>query len=156
VAPGFVVAGAPAARAIEAASYYCRPKSPAFNPKYCYNWCFEWPDRVVVCIWFEEMRHEGEVVFQALNYRDIAASRRHWNATQKKRAGSMDYAIQFAKNERLPIRVIVVDGSRRNDADDESRSHVERRLLDPEPWHVAAYDGGIRKSIRATVVPAGK
>ena len=121
---------------------YRRPESPASNPRYCYNWSFEGSDRVVVCLWFEEMKHEGEVVFQTLNYRDIAASRRHWNATQRKRAGSMDHAIQLAKNNRLPIRVIVVDGSRRNDADDESRSHVERRLLDPEPWHVAAYDDG--------------
>jgi hypothetical protein len=119
---------------------YKRAKSPASNPKYCYNWSFEGHDRVVVCLWFEEMTSNGEVVYQTQNYRDIAASRRRWNATQRKRAAGMDHAIQLARNNRLPIRVVVVDGSRRNDADDESRSHVERRLLDPEAWHVAAYD----------------
>ena len=119
---------------------YRRSKAPASNPKYCYNWSFEGPDRVVVCLWFEEMRLEEGVVFQTLNYREIAASRRHWNATQRKRAAGMDHAIQLARNKRLPIRVIVVDGSRRNDADDESRSYVERRLLDLETWHVANYD----------------
>ncbi len=121
-------------------SNYRRPTSPATNPKYCYNWSFEGSDRVVVCLWFEEMRHEGGDMFQTLNYRDIAASRRHWNATQRKRAAGMDHAIQLAKNKRLPIRVIVVDGSRRKDADDESRSKVERRFLDSVPWFVAAYD----------------
>ena len=119
---------------------YKRSKSPASNPKYCYNWSFEGLDRVVVCLWFEEMKPDGEILFQTLNYRDIAASRQRWNATQRKRAAGMDHAIQFARNNRLPIRVIVVDGSRRKDADDASRSHVERRLLDPEAWHVAAYD----------------
>ncbi|MBI5770015.1 MAG: hypothetical protein HZA93_19725 [Verrucomicrobia bacterium] len=119
---------------------YARPTVPASNPKYCYNWSFEGVDRAVVCLWFAEMKHEGGVTFQCLNYREIAASRRHWNASQRKRAAGMDHAIQLSRNRRLPIRVIVVDGSRRSDADDESRSHVERRTLDPEPWHVAAYD----------------
>jgi predicted HNH restriction endonuclease len=86
------------------------------------------------------MQQEGDTVFQKLNYREIAASRRHWNQTQRKRAAAMDHAIQFSRIKKVPIRVIVVDGSRRNDADDESRSVVERRFLDPEPWHVAAYD----------------
>lgn len=113
---------------------------PASNPKYCYNWSFEGRDRVVVCLWFEEMESDGDSVYQSQNYRDIAASRRLWKANQRKRAADMDHAIQLAKNKRLPIRVIVVDGSRRNDADDESRSYVERRMLDPVSWHVAAYD----------------
>lgn len=115
---------------------------PASNPRYCYNWAF-WDDAkktVVLCLWFEEMKPVGEAIYQSLNYRGIAASRRLWNATQRKRAANMDFAIQLAKNKRLPIRVIVVDGSRRNDGDDKSRSRVERRMLDPEPWHVAAYD----------------
>jgi hypothetical protein len=119
---------------------YKRPNFPQTNPKYCYEWAFEAHDRVVVCLWFEEMQPEGTAVFQKLNYREIAASRRHWNKTQRERAAVMDHAIQFSRIKKVPIRVIVVDGSRRNDADDESRSVVERRFLDPEPWHVAAYD----------------
>ena len=119
---------------------YRRSQTPASNPKYCYNWSFEDRERVVVCLWFEEMEQDGELIYQTLNYRAIAASTRLWNPTQRKRAGAMDHAIQAAKIHRLPIRVIVVDGSRRNDASDESRSHVERRMLDPEPWYVAAYD----------------
>lgn len=119
---------------------YDRPNTPQTNPKYCYEWAFEAPDQVVVCLWFGEMQQEEETVFQKLNYREIAASRRRWNQTQRKRAAVMDHAIQFSRIKNVPIRVIVVDGSRRSDADDEGRSRVERRLLDPEPWHVAAYD----------------
>lgn len=119
---------------------YKRPHLPQTNPKYCYEWAFEAQDCVVVCLWFEEMQQDGTAVFQTLNYREIAASRRHWNQTQRERAAVMDHAIQFSRIKKVPIRVIVVDGSRRNDADDEGRSHVERRLLDPQPWQVADYD----------------
>ncbi len=125
---------------------YRRPESPASNPKYCYNWSFEGSDRVVVCLWFDEMKTDNGVVYQRLNYRDISASPRHFSPNQRKRAADMDHAIQSALIHRLPIRVVVVDGSRRNDSDDESRSHVERRMLDPVPWHVASYadDGQCR------------
>ncbi len=134
---------------------YKRPSSPQTNPKYCYEWAFEAPDRVVVCLWFGEMQQEGETVFQKLNYREIAASRRNWNQTQRDRAAIMDHAIQFSRIKKVPIRVIVVDGSRRNDADDESRSVVERRFLDPEPWHVAAYDAdGNCRLQRGPLAPA--
>lgn len=121
-------------------SDYKRSEHPASNPKFCYEWAFEGTDRVVVSLWFQEMQLSDETVFQNLNYRAIAAARQQWNATQRKRAATMDHAIQFARLKRFPIRVIVIDGSRRNDADDESRSEVERRFLDPVPWFVAAYD----------------
>ncbi|MBS0633624.1 MAG: hypothetical protein JSS11_17075 [Verrucomicrobia bacterium] len=120
-------------------SNYSRP-IPASNPKYCYNWSFEGVDRVVICLWFVEMKPDGESVVQRLNYREIAASPRKWKSNQRKRAAAMDHAIQLSKNKRWPIRVIVVDGSRRSDADDETRSRVERRMLDIESWHVAAYE----------------
>jgi len=119
---------------------YKRSESPASNPKYCYNWSFEGPDLVVVCLWFQEMETDRNTLFQIQNYRDVAASHKNWNRTQRKRAADMDHAIQFARNKHLPIRVIVVDGSRRSDTKDEFRSHVERRMLDLEPWHVAEYD----------------
>jgi hypothetical protein len=119
---------------------YKRPLLPQSNPKYCYEWAFEAPDCVVVCLWFEEMQQDGTTVFQKLNYREIAASQRRWSQTQRDRAAAMDHALQFSHNKNIPIRVIVVDGARHNDADGEGRSLVESRLLDPEPWHVAYYD----------------
>jgi len=121
-------------------SDYKRSEHPASNPNYCYEWAFEGADRVVVCLWFQEMQVAEKVILQNLNYRAIAAARRQWNTSQRKRAATMDHAIQFARLKHASIRVIVVDGSRRNDADDKSRSKVERRFLDPMPWFVAAYD----------------
>jgi 5-methylcytosine-specific restriction protein A/putative restriction endonuclease len=121
-------------------SDYKRSEHPASNPNFCYEWAFEGTDRVIVCLWFQEMQISDEIVFQNLNYQAIAAARHQWDATQRKRAGTMDHAIQIARIKRIPIRVIVVDGSRRSDGDDESRSTVERRFLDSVPWHVASYD----------------
>jgi hypothetical protein len=89
---------------------YPRP-IPASNPKYCYNWSFEGTDRVVVRLWFQEMEADGGAIFQRQNYRETAASPRHWKPNQRKRAAEMDHANQLARNKRLPIRVIVVDGS---------------------------------------------
>lgn len=113
---------------------------PAANPKYCFNWSFEGKDRVVMCLWFEEMELDGDTISQKQNYREIAAAVRRWKPNQRKRAADMDHAIQLARNKRLPIRVIVVEGSMRYDDDDQARSKVETRLLDPEEWHVASYD----------------
>ena len=118
---------------------YKKSTVPAANPRYCYDWAFEGDDRVVLCLWYGEMRQAATTILQSLNYRTINASRRHWSPTQRKRAGRMDHAIQRAKSQRLPIRVIVVDGSRRGD-NDETASKVERRLLDPVSWFVSSYD----------------
>jgi hypothetical protein len=118
---------------------YKKSTIPAANPRYCYDWAFEGDNRVVLCLWHGELRFEDKTVFQNLNYRTITASRRHWSSTQRKRAERMDHAIQRAKLQELPIRVIVVDGSRRGDAD-KAASKVERRLLDPVSWFVASYD----------------
>lgn len=120
-------------------SNYGKPHVPAANPRYCYEWAFEASDRIVVCLWHEEMREDSTGIYQSLNYRAISASRRQWNPTQRKRARRMDHALQLSKSRNLPIHVIVVDGSRRGD-NEESASKVERRLLDPTPWFVASYD----------------
>ena len=120
-------------------SNYAKPHAPAANPRYCYEWAFEASDRIVVCLWYGEMREDSSGVYQSLNYRAISASRRQWNPTQRKRAGRMDHALQLSKSRNLPIRVIIVDGSRRGD-NEETASKVERRLLDPIPWFVASYD----------------
>ena len=115
---------------------------PASNPKFCYNWAFFDTIRrlVVICLWHVEAELDEKGHFQRLNYREIAAAKHRWKPSQCKRAGQMDKALQFAKNRNLPVRVILLIGSRREDSDDESRSRVEQRCLDSEPWHVAEYD----------------
>lgn len=115
---------------------YERPKVPASNPKYCYEWAFwdETKRAVVLCLWFSQMHETDAQIFQTLNYRRLALS-----GVRANRARRMDMAFQLAAKRQLPVRVIVVDGARRgeNGAD---ASTVEHRLLDPVPWRVASYD----------------
>ena len=118
---------------------YKRAGSPASNPKYCYEWAFEGIDRVVLCLWHTEMQQSGPAIFQELNYRTASTDHRHWSANQKERSRRMDHAIRKAFISKLPLRVIIVDGSRRSD-DEKGASKVERRMLDPELWSVASYD----------------
>lgn len=88
------------------------------------------------------MRHDGELIVQELNYRELAQLSGHRNpsvAVRAKRARRMDMALQLAARRSIPIRVIVVDGTRRGE-DGADASEVERRMLDRVPWHVVTYD----------------
>ncbi|MDI1247850.1 MAG: hypothetical protein PSV13_03110 [Lacunisphaera sp.] len=110
----------------------------AANPKYCYDWAF-WDDAkkvVVFCLWYSQMdEHEGRV-FEVLNYRDVA---RKADSVRVARARRMDQGLYMAFRRKLPVRVIVVDGARRGEADADF-SKVEFRMLDPVPWSVVSYD----------------
>lgn len=114
---------------------YRRPEQPATNPKYCYEWAFVAHDRVVLCLWFRHMREDKTGVFQIQNYRQVVLESRNWSTAQKERAWRMDQAFVKALHGRLLIRVIIVDGPAEQEV-----GEVERRMLDPEPWHIASYD----------------
>lgn len=88
-------------------SNYKRPKVPAANPKYCYNWAFIQGDLVVLCLWLEQMKEDERGIYQILNYREINASARE-NSVRRRRAGEMDDAFQAAKNRKLPISYMQV------------------------------------------------
>ncbi len=139
---------------------------PTTNPKYCYDWAF-WDDSkrvVVICLWFSQMREENGSVYQVQNLRTLASKSGHKDpsiAVRAKRARRVDMAFQLASNRNLPVRVIVVDGTRRGEEGADT-SDVERRMLDPESWHVAAYDDdgncrlvrGLRTASAETFTPA--
>ena len=58
-----------------------------------------------------------------------------------KRASGMDVAIMKAFKEQLAIRVIINEGEMRDTLNPKAKaSVVNRRLLDPMPWHVSSYD----------------
>jgi len=60
---------------------------------------------------------------------------------ERRRGFDMDEALQIAAKDRLPVRIIVLDGRRRNiNNPGEKASHVSGRLLDPVGWTVTAYD----------------
>jgi hypothetical protein len=115
----------------------------AANPKYCYEWAFLDPNKVLVLnLWYRNMRERNGSVYQELNLRKLAA--KHSKAghhTPAKRAARMDDAIQRALREGLPVRVIVCDGRMRNlDEPGAKASRVSARTLDSEPWAVTNYD----------------
>lgn len=116
------------------------PEDAARNPKYCYEWCFVEPGKVVVFnIWHDQMREiEGEGIVCRLNPRSFAVTR---TGVEKSRALRMDDAMQRAVRENLPVRVVILDGRRRNIANpSEEASEVTKRCLDPEVWTISTYD----------------
>lgn len=125
----------------------------ASNPKYCYEWSFVEPEKVVVlCLWHASIQELNGSIVQNLNMREIAHQfeRLPKGTLGKRRSLSMDRAIQTAFSNGLPVRVVVCEGKRRDfDSPESKASRVHKRLLDPVPWAVTSYDPG---SGRCTLV----
>ena len=126
-------------------NYKGGPSKASQNPKYCYEWAFEEPNRLVVlCLWFDNLKASDNVIYQEPNPRSYAESiqdKKPKPGTVIGRARRMDRLIENAYNRRLPIKVIVCDGHRRDREDPNSKpSSVTGRMLDPAPWAVTAYD----------------
>ena len=120
-------------------------RKAASNPKYCYEWSFVKPDKVIVLnLWYASMEEQGGKILQNFNMREIA--REYGNIPGKavwgKRALKMDSAIQEAVRKKLPVRVVVLEGAKRGlDQPKTEAYRVKKRLLDPETWAVTKYDG---------------
>lgn len=114
------------------------------NPKYCYEWAFIEAGKVVVLnLWLASMQERHGTVFQELNLRERAHrfGRSPNEAVWERRALAMDLAIQRAYRDQLPVRVVVCEGKMRDANDPKAKaSQVNKRLLDPIPWAVTAYD----------------
>lgn len=120
------------------------PSKLRANPKYCYNWSFVEPGVVAIFnLWHSAMTIEkGEIVYRD-NFRANAAFHRRNRGKTKwiTRGEKLDRDAASAARNRLPIRVIVVDGKRRATEDlDSASSRVDLRQLDPSPWHIRRYD----------------
>ena len=119
-------------------------KKAAVNPRYCYEWSFIEPGRVVVLSWWhEDLREEDGVVCMRLNLREEARvyGERLGKGVWTRRAQKFDDAVTEAKDQNLPIRMIINEGERAYINDPELRpAKVKRRLLDALPWSVKAYD----------------
>lgn len=116
----------------------------AANPKYCYEWAFVEPKKVVVLsLWFEALIERDGKIVRDFNMRKSAQEygQLPGKAIWSTRALRMDKAIQEAINTSLPIRAMICTGSRRGiDQPKTEASKVEKRLLDPVIWTVTAYD----------------
>jgi 5-methylcytosine-specific restriction protein A len=120
-----------------------KPERSASNPKYCYEWAFIESGKVVVLnLWHEHMQERNGTIVHEANIRrfgvEMGTLGRH---NLSMRATRLDLALQAAVRDRLPIRVIVLDGNIRDAEDPKSKaSRVQNRLLDPRPWAVTTYD----------------
>ncbi len=110
----------------------------ASNPKYCYEWSFVEPGRIIVLnLWYSAMQEREGVVFMDLKLRDTGRGKEVWRA----RAEKFDRAMQEAWKRRQLVRVVIADG-KMGEADNPKAkpSRVKHRLLDPTPWAVTSYD----------------
>ena len=105
--------------------------TPGANPKYCYEWCFTQGGLSLVNIWFENLCERDGAIVQDLNLRQRAKIE---DGPRRARALRFDKAVHNAKQSRSNLRVIILDRPT------VGQGSAERRMLDPQPWHVAAYD----------------
>jgi hypothetical protein len=114
------------------------------NPKYCYEWCYVEPEKVVILnLWHDAMEvRDGEIV-EIGNFRADAQANKgpEGKAEWVRRGTKLDNALKTAVRENLPVRVIINRGIRRKPGDPKSvSSNVRFRQLDPEPWTITQYD----------------
>ncbi len=117
-------------------------KNAASNPKYCYEWSFIEPNKVVVLnLWFVNLKERNGAIQCDFNMHEAAhkAGQLPINTARQSRCQKLDHAVHVALRENLPIRVVLCDGEMRR-SDDAKASHVSKRLLDEVPWAVTAYD----------------
>lgn len=112
----------------------------ASNPKYCYEWSYEDHDQqlIVLNLWYDNLELSYGEIIQRLNLRETA--KHAASPPQSRRATKMDFSLQKAARLNWPLRVIVCDGTPRDDNINRAKSSADRRLLDNEEWYIKSYD----------------
>jgi 5-methylcytosine-specific restriction protein A len=112
----------------------------ASNPKYCYEWSYVVPAKLIVLnLWHDQMTERPDgVVLMEWNPKEFASKRR---GVERARGMRADDAIKTAVKDELPVRVIILGGTRRDINNPEHlASQVSMRLLDPMSWTINSYD----------------
>jgi len=116
----------------------------ASNPKYCYEWSFHQPHKVIVLsVWHGHLRANDNRVTLIDNLRDTAEfyAAKPRKGMWARRAMDFDHCVAVAATDRLPVRAIICDGTMRPKFDLKAKAaKVRARLLDPVPWAVQSYD----------------
>lgn len=134
-------------------------KNPKANPSYCYDWAFgSEKEGFLVCIWHGSLKlldfPSGQVIVYNENFRDLAlgldrkaidrtqpSEERNRARSQAHRARAFDRALQLSFRRAMPVRVIVLEGDRRQREElGKASSTVDARKLDAENWFMHAYD----------------
>lgn len=109
---------------------------PASNPKYCYEWAYQGANDVIICnLWYDEMSVVHGNVEDRVSFL-TRPSRRDAIPVRVARRNRMKAIIGYAYANKLPIRVIVLDGQRRAEG---KSTKITGRLLDPKKWTVVKY-----------------
>jgi 5-methylcytosine-specific restriction protein A len=117
------------------ANYANGARNPGANPKYCYEWALGEPKRLIVCnLWLRNMSESPDGIEQHLMLSDTPENAEE-DTTRRARRARMRSLILEAHREGAAIRVIVVDGKRRQESKD-GKARIEARTLDPLPWFV--------------------
>lgn len=119
-------------------------KRAASNPKYCYEWSFHQPGRVVVLsVWHRTLRLTAGRIILTDNLRDTAEfyASKPGKGMWARRAVAFDHCVAAAARDGLAVRAIICDGTMRPKYDVKAKAaKVRARLLDPVPWAVQSYD----------------
>lgn len=134
-------------------------KNPKANPSYCYDWAFGSENEgFLVCIWHGSLKlldfPSGQTIVYNENFRDLAlgldrkaidrtqpSEERNRARSQAFRARAFDRALQLSFRRAVPVRVIVLEGDRRQREElGKASSTVDARKLDAENWFMHAYD----------------
>ncbi|WP_127803912.1 HNH endonuclease signature motif containing protein [Hydrogenophaga sp. NH-16] len=113
------------------------PSKARVNPKYCYEWAFDDGEKIVITLWHDELIRENGAIERRFNLN--AHVKTEQNGNRKARRTRLRAALTHALNAKLPVRVIVVDGTRGALGKDTAK--VKARLLDPAPWAVVHIRG---------------
>lgn len=134
---------------------YSKPNKPAANPRYCYEWSFIEPGKVVVLpLWHYNLKEVDDVVFWApgkpLTDEEERVLREHplnprAAANWLRRAKCFEDHVATAWRDKLPIRVIVADGTPGVLTNGrQTKAKATGRMLDPVPWAVTNFDPSTR------------
>ena len=120
------------------------PRGPKANPKYCYEWAYMEPGKLIILnLWHPSMVEEHGRIIQRANFRLDAEFHRRVSRKMEwaRRAQRLDDAIQAALKGNLPVRVVLLDGVMRKKEEVETKpSSVKLRELDPELWTITDYN----------------
>ncbi|MDF1680471.1 HNH endonuclease signature motif containing protein [Ponticaulis sp.] len=128
----------------------------AANPKYCYEWAYVEPGKVIaINLWHAKSIEDDGQIYQINNFRKEAADfkalgKGSWSG----RAKRLDEALHTAVRDNLPIRVIWLAGDRTDyHVPGAKPAKVNLRELDTELWTLAEYNvsTGANKLVRGTL-----
>lgn len=105
------------------------------NPKYCYEWCFVDGEKVILNLWFDDIKIESDSISQKKNFRNFDPAESN---VRRQRASRIDSVLKYSFDRGLSVRVILLKGDRNKSVS--ARSAVRFRLLDNMPWVVTSYD----------------